>query len=192
MKNIAMFAILRDRPHAEAGVKALIDSGFREEDISVLMAENVGTKDFAHEKHSKAPEGATVGAVIGALLAGTFGLLVGLGTISVPALAHFLVAGPAMCALAGVGAGGVVGGLIGLLVGLGIPEFEAKRYAGLIKDGRSLLSVHCDTSEWVNRAKHVLKSVGGQHIVSTGESNAGFASSSKPNLRYGSAHSSLR
>jgi len=192
MKNVAVFAILRDRPHAEAGVKALVDSGFREEDISVLLADNVGSKDFAHEKHSKAPEGATLGAAIGALLGGTFGLLAAIGVITVPVLAQYLTAGPVMCALAGVGAGGVLGGIIGILIGLGKPEFEAKRYSGLIKDGRSLLSVHCETSEWITRARHVLKSVGGQHVVSTGESSAGFTASYKPRLRYGSAQGSLR
>jgi len=118
MKNMAVFAILRDGPHAEAGVKALIDSGFRAEDISALMAENVGTKDFAHEKHSKAPEGTALGALLGLLIGGTFGWLLGMGTIVIPALAPYVANGPLMCALAGVGAGGG-GGAWATVVGAG-------------------------------------------------------------------------
>jgi hypothetical protein len=192
MKNMAVFAILRDRPHAEAGIKVLVDSGFREEDISVLMADNIGTKDFAHEKHSKAPEGAVLGGLIGLLIGGAFGLLLGMGTIVIPALAAYAANGPAMCALAGVGAGGVLGGIIGMLIGFGIPEFEAKRYAGLIKEGRSLLSVHCDRSDWAARAKNVLKSVGAQHIALTSESTAGFAATHKPYIRFRNAHGPAR
>jgi len=192
MKSMAVFAILRDGPHAEAGVKALIDSGFRAEDISALMAENVGAKDFAHEKHSKAPEGIALGALLGLLIGGTFGWLLGTGTIVIPALAPYVANGPLMCALAGVGAGGVLGGMIGMLIGLGIPEFEARRYAGLIKEGRSLLSVHCDSAEWASRAKNVLKSVGAQHIASASESTAGFVASHKPYIRFRNAHGSVR
>jgi hypothetical protein len=192
MKNMAVFAILRDGQHAEAGVKALIDSGFREEDISALMAQNVGTKDFAHERHSKAPEGTALGALLGLLTGGAFGWLLAMGTIVIPSLAPYVANGPLMCALAGVGAGGVLGGIAGMLIGLGIPEFEAKRYAGLIKEGRSLLSVHCDSAEWASRAKNVLKSAGAQHIVPASESTAGFAASNKPYIRFRNAHGSFR
>jgi hypothetical protein len=192
MKNIAVFATFRDRLHAEAGVKELVNSGFREEDISMLLADNVGTKDFAHERHSKAPEGAAAGGSAGALVGGALGLLAGLGTISIPAVMPYLTAGPVMDALAGAGALGVIGGLIGGIIGLGIPEFEARRYRGLIKEGRSLLSVHCDSSDWVTRAKQVLKSVGGQGVVAASESGAGFAAGTKPHLRYGNAHWSTK
>ncbi|HEX3742940.1 MAG TPA: DUF3341 domain-containing protein [Bryobacteraceae bacterium] len=192
MKNIAVFAILRDRPHADAGVKALVDNGFREEDISVLMAETGGSKDLAHEKHSKAPEGVALGALVGLLLVGTFGLLLGLGRIAVPALAGYAANGPIMCALAGVGAGGVVGGFIGMLFGLGVPEFEAKRYAGLIKEGRALLSVHCERPHAVKRAKNVLKSVGGQHVAAAAESGAGFVATQKESFHFRSAHGPAR
>jgi hypothetical protein len=192
MKNMAVFAILRDGPHAEAAVKALIDSGFRGEDISALMAENVGTKDFAHERHSKAPEGTVLGALLGLLIGGTFGLLIAMGTIVIPALTPYVANGPLMCALAGVGAGGVLGGIAGMLIGLGVPEFEAKRYAGLIKEGRSLLSVHCDSAEWASRAKHVLKSVGARHVVRASESTAGFATFHKPHIGFRNAHGSVR
>ena len=133
---------------------------FRNTDISVLLPENEGTKDFAHEKQTKAPEGAAAGAGTGAVLGGTLGWLTGIGALAIPGLGPFVAAGPIMAALAGVGVGGALGGLTGALVGLGIPEYEAKRYEGRIKSGGILLSVHCDDSEWVKRAKKILERTG--------------------------------
>ena len=185
MKNVAVFAIFRDQTHAEAGVESLLHVGFRPEDISVLLADNVGTKDFAHEKHTKAPEGAAAGAGAGAVIGGTLGLLAGIGALSIPGLGIFIAAGPILGALAGAGGAGVAGGIVGAAIGMGIPEFEAKRYEGLIKEGRTLLSVHCDNSDWVSRAKEALKTVGAQEIASTGEASADFASSGKPYVRQG-------
>src|SRR6195256_4779070 len=138
-KNTAVFGIYPSYAAVERGVGALRAAGFRATDISVLLPENVGTKDFAHEKNTKAPEGATTGAGTGAVLGGTLGLLAGIGALAIPGLGPFIAAGPIMGALAGAGTGGVVGGLIGALVGMGIPEYEAKRYEGLIKEGRILL-----------------------------------------------------
>jgi hypothetical protein len=184
-KNTAVFGIYRDRLQVEKGVDALIADGFRTEDISVLLPENIGTKDFAHEKHTKAPEGATAGAGTGAVVGGTLGLLAGIGALAIPGLGPFIAAGPIMAALAGAGTGGVVGGVIGALVGMGIPEYEAKRYEGMIKQGRVLLSVHCDNSNWVKRAKNVLERTGAEDISSTGESGADYAKSDKPKVRTG-------
>lgn len=184
-KNTAVFGIYRDRARAEAGVDTLLDNGFRGEDISVLLPDNVGTKDFAHEKHTKAPEGAATGATAGAVIGGTLGLLAGIGTLAIPGVGPFIAAGPIMAALAGMGSGGVVGGLVGALVGMGMPEYEAKRYEGLIRKGGVLLSVHCDNSDWVKRAKQLLESTGAQDISSTGESGADYAESDKPRVRHG-------
>ena len=184
-KNTAAFGIYRDRAHAEDGVEALLAAGFRNEDISVLLPENVGTKDFAHEKHTKAPEGATAGAGTGAAIGGTLGLLAGIGALAIPGLGPFIAAGPIMGALAGLGAGGAVGGMIGALVGMGLPEYEAKRYEGRIKEGGILLSVHCDNSEWVGRAKDILERTGAADISSTGESSADYAESDRPRTRHG-------
>src|SRR6266545_1722177 len=150
-KNTAAFGIYRDRMQTENAVDQLLDAGFRVEDLSVLFPDNQGTKDFAHEKHTKAPEGAAAGATTGGVLGGTLGLLAGIGTLAIPGLGPFIAAGPIMGALAGAGAGGVVGGILGALVGLGMPEYEAKRYEGLIRQGGILLSVHCDNSDWVGR-----------------------------------------
>jgi hypothetical protein len=184
-KNTAAFGIYRDRLSAEQGVDTLIGNGFRNEDVSVLMPENTGTKDFAHEKHTKAPEGATTGAGTGAAVGGTLGLLAGIGALAIPGLGPFIAAGPIMATLAGAGAGGAVGGLLGALVGMGIPEYEAKRYEGMVKDGGILVSVHCDNSEWVGRAKDILKRTGAEDVSSAGESGADYGKSDKPRVRYG-------
>ncbi len=182
-KNTAAFAIYPDRVIAEEAVDRLIVGGFRPEDISVLMQDNAGTKDFAHEKHTKAPEGATTGAVAGGAIGGTLGLLAGIGALAIPGIGPFIAAGPIIGALAGIGSGGVLGGIIGGLVGMGIPEFEAKRYEGRIKNGGILLSVHCDNSEWVGKAKEILKHTGGEDVSSAGESSADYAESDKPLAR---------
>jgi hypothetical protein len=182
MRNRAVFGIFRNGAHVDAGVSSLIEAGFPREDISVLMAENVGTKDFAHEKHSKAPEGATAGAAAGAVIGGTLGLLAGVGALPIPALGMFVVAGPIFGALAGVGSGGVAGGLIGAAIGLGIPEFEAKRYAGILKNGGILLSVHCENGDWAALAKEALEEAGARDIATTDEPAAAFVADSRPNL----------
>jgi len=184
-KNTSAFGIYRDRTQTERAVDTLIEAGFRAEDISVLLPDNVGTKDFAHEKNTKAPEGATTGAGAGAVVGGTLGLLAGIGALAIPGLGPFIAAGPIMGALAGAGTGGVVGGLIGALVGMGIPEYEAKRYEGLVKEGGILLSVHCDNSDWVKRAKDVLERTGAHDISSTGEASADYAKTDKPRVRTG-------
>lgn len=190
-KNTAVFGIYRDRQQAEVAVDDLLASGFRNEDISVLMQENVGTKDFAHEKHTKAPEGTATGAGTGAAVGGTLGLLAGIGALAIPGVGPFIAAGPIMGALAGIGTGGVVGGFIGALVGMGIPEYEAKRYEGLVKEGGILLSVHCDNSDWVKRAKDILKTSGAEDVSSAGEKGADFAESDKPRVRHGGGGTEL-
>jgi hypothetical protein len=179
-KNTAVYGIYRTRTDAESAVDQLLSSGFRSEDISVLLQDNVGTKDFAHEKHTKAPEGATTGAIAGGAVGGTLGLLAGVGALAIPGLGPFIAAGPIMATLAGLGSGGVVGGLIGALAGMGIPEFEAKRYEGRIKEGGILLSVHCDSGDWVDRAKDLLKRTGAEDVSSSGEASADYAKEDKP------------
>jgi hypothetical protein len=179
-KNTSAYGIFRTRSQAENAVDLLVAAGFRTEDISVLLPENVGTKDFAAEKNTKAPEGATTGAVAGGVVGGTLGLLAGVGALAIPGLGPFIAAGPIMAALAGVGAGGAVGTLVGALVGMGIPEYEAKRYEGRIKEGGILMSVHADNSDWTKKAKELLKQAGAEDISSTGEAGADFAETDKP------------
>jgi len=129
-KNTAVFGLYPSIEHAERAVDALVAAGFSNADVSVLMADNQGTKDFAHEKQTKAPEGTTTGVAAGGAIGGTLGLLAGIGALAIPGVGPFIAAGPIMGALAGLGVGGAVGGLVGALVGMGIPEYEAKRYAG--------------------------------------------------------------
>ncbi|HEY7303365.1 MAG TPA: DUF3341 domain-containing protein [Bryobacteraceae bacterium] len=182
-RNTAAFGLYASREMAEEGVDRLIAAGFRKEDISVLLQDNLGTKDFAHEKHTKAPEGTTTGVVAGGIIGGAIGALIGVGILTVPGVGPLIAAGPVIAALTGIGSGGVVGGIIGALVGMGIPEYEAKRYEGRIKAGGILLSVHCDNSDWVSKAKEVLRETGAEDIASAGEERADFASSEKPLAR---------
>ena len=184
-KNTAVFGIYPTYESVEAAVDALRAAGFRNTDISVLFPENVGTKDFAHEKHTKAPEGATTGAGTGLVVGGTLGWLAGIGALAIPGVGPFIAAGPIRAALAGAGVGGAVGGIAGALVGMGIPEYEAKRYEGRIRNGGILLSVHSDNSEWTKKAKDILENTGAQDISSAGEASADFSKTDKPMPRTG-------
>jgi Protein of unknown function (DUF3341) len=182
-KNTAVFGIYTTRQALEEGLESLREANFRNEDISILFPENVGNKDFAHVKTTKAPEGASTGAATGAVMGGVLGWLAGLGTIAIPGVGPFIAAGPIMAALAGIGVGGTVGGIAGGLVGLGIPEYEAKRYEGRVKKGGFLISVHCDDSNWVNKAKKILVDTGAENVSSTGEATADYGRTDKPHQR---------
>src|SRR5258706_9597051 len=146
----------------------MLHSGFSNDDISVLLPDNKSTREFAHEKNTKAPEGTTTGVTTGGAIGGTLGLLAGIGALAIPGVGPFIAAGPIMGALAGLGVGGAVGGFVGALVGMGIPEYEAKRYEGRLKNGGVLLSVHCDTSDEIKRAKELLKETGAEDVSSAG------------------------
>lgn len=163
-KKIAVYGIYPNRLAVEKAVEELKSAGFRNSDISVLFPQGGGTKEFAVEKETKAPEGATTGASTGVVVGGTLGWLMGVGVLAIPGLGPFIAAGPIMAALAGAGAGGVVGGIAGALVGMGIPEYEANRYEGRIKKGGILLSVHADDNEWKKKGKHILESSGAEDI----------------------------
>src|SRR6202521_56560 len=168
-KNTAVFGIYKTSAQAEHAVDHIAAAGFSHNDISVLLPDTRSSKEFAHEKNTKAPEGTATGVTTGGVVGGALGLLAGIGALAIPGLGPFIAAGPIMASLAGVGVGGAVGGLIGALVGMGIPEYEAKRYEGRVKDGGVLLSVHCDTSDAISRAKDLLKQTGAEDISSAGE-----------------------
>ena len=180
MANISVFGIYPDRVSVEEAVEALRAAGFRGTDISVLFQDNQGTKDFAHEKNTKAPEGATAGGIVGGISGGVLGWLTGIGALAIPGLGPLVAAGPIVAALAGVGAAGAVGGSIGGLVGMGVPEYEAKRFEGRIKQGGVLMSVHCDSDDWVKRAKELLRRTGAEGGGSSTESGADYYVSDKP------------
>jgi hypothetical protein len=177
-KKTAVFGIYHTRTQAERGVEDLLAAGFSNDDISVLLPDHESSRDFAHDKNTKAPEGTAAGVTAGGTIGGTLGLLAGIGMLAIPGVGPFIAAGPIMSALAGLGFGGAIGGLIGALVGMGIPEYEAKRYEGRINEGGVLLSVHCDTSTEIGRAKDLLKQTGAQDISSSGEAHADYAASS--------------
>lgn len=165
----AVFGIFDSRSAVETAVNDLKMASFRNTDISVLMPSEESTQNFAHEKATKAPEGTTTGAVSGVAVGGVLGWLAGIGALAIPGIGPFVAAGPIMAALAGAGIGGVVGGVAGALIGMGIPEYEAKRYENLVKQGGILLSVHVDDSEWLKKAKKILEDDGAHDVSSAGE-----------------------
>jgi hypothetical protein len=168
-KKIVVFGLFPDRVMLENAIDNLRSNGFREHDISALLPDAGSTREVAHEKHTKAPEGALAGATAGGAVGGTLGLLVGIGALAIPGLGPFIAAGPIMATLAGAGVGGAVGTLTGALVGLGIPEYEAKRYESMLNKGGALLSVHADDNVWAKRAREVLDRCGAKDIDKTSE-----------------------
>lgn len=171
-QNISVFGIFRSRESTINAVEQLKLAGFRNSDVSVLMPDKDTSKEFAHERHSKAPEGATTGVSAGMVLGGTLGWLAGIGALAIPGIGPLVAAGPILAALAGAGLGGAVGGVSGALIGFGIPEFEAKRYEGSVKNGGILMSVHCDSIEWVERAERLLRECGADDIAAGTEAKA--------------------
>jgi hypothetical protein len=169
MATKAVFGIAKNESQAIAIANDLKAAGFTENDVSVLFPDKAGTKDFAHEQHTKAPEGAATGATGGAVLGGALGWMVGIGALAIPGLGPFIAAGPIMAALAGAAGGAAAGGLTGALIGMGIPEYEAKRYEGKVKGGNILLSVHTEDGNERDRAKKILASGGAEDISYTGE-----------------------
>src|ERR1700677_2223850 len=172
-KKVGVFGIFSTRIAVDNAMDSLVRAGFPTSDISVLLPESLGgSKNMGTEKETKAPEGTAVGVTAGGVIGGTLGLLAGVGLLAIPGLGPFIAAGPIMAGLAGLGVGGAVGGVTGALIGLGIPEYEAKRYEGRLQKGGILLSVHCDTSDQIKRAKEILKNANAEDISSTGESSA--------------------
>ena len=178
-KNIAVFGIYHREGEAAEAMERLRAAGFTNADVSILYAQNSGNKDLAHEKNTKAPEGVATGATSGAVVGGAVGWLVGAGLLMIPGLGPLVAAGPIIALLSGVGVGGAVGGVAGALIGAGIPEYEAKRFEGRIRKGGVLLSVHCDDSDYVKRAKDILAHTGAEDISSTGEAKADFDSTNR-------------
>jgi hypothetical protein len=174
-KDFVAYGIYPDSVSFESALEALRAADFRSSDISVILPDrNHTTKDLAHEINSKAPEGISTGAGAGAALGGVLGWLVGIGALAIPGIGPLVAAGPIVAALAGAGAMGATGGLVGGLIGAGIPEIEAKRYAGRIRDGGYLISVHCDDKEWARKAEEILEATGGRDVVKTAEATPDY------------------
>jgi hypothetical protein len=165
----AVFCIARSEDQLRDIIDKLKVMGFSGDDISVLFPDRSGARDFAYEQHTKAPEGATAGGLVGAGTGGVLGWLAGVGTLAIPGIGAFLAAGPVMAALAGIAIGGATGGIVGALAGMGIPEFEAKRYEGKLREGNILISVHAEDAKQRARAKDVFEIAGAEDIAYTGE-----------------------
>jgi hypothetical protein len=175
MANKAVFCIAQSEGQAIRIVEEARNAGFSGDDISVLFPDKAGSRDFAHEQSTKAPEGATAGAVTGGVLGAAAGYLVGIGALAIPGLGPFVAAGPIMAALGGAAVGTATGGLTGMLVGYGMPEYEAKRYEGKVQAGNILMSIHTEDGEEVSVAKDIFKRNGAEDISYTGESKASAA-----------------
>lgn len=173
MKSV--FCIAKNRSQAEQIVDALRRTGFSNNDISVLFPDQATTRDFAHQKNTKAPEGIATGAGAGGVAGGVLGWLAGIGSLAIPGVGPFIAAGPIIAALSGAAVGAAVGGLTGGLIGLGIPELEAKRYEGKIKAGNILLSVHAEDAQEIKAAEKIFKDAGAEDICFTSEASAPHA-----------------
>ncbi len=172
MSQKSVFCIATSRTQADQIVDQLKVAEFSNNDISALFADTHTSHDFAHEKHTKAPEGAVTGAGTGGVIGGALGWIAGIGVLAIPGFGPFIAAGPIMAALSGAAIGAAVGGIAGGLIGLGIPEFEARRYEGKLKDGNILISVHTESSEEITRAEDIFTRAGAQDICTTGETTA--------------------
>lgn len=167
--NKSVFCIATTESQAQGITHALRENGFVNDDISVLFPDRSGTRDFAHEQHTKAPEGAVTGAGTGGAIGGALGWVIGIGALAIPGVGPFIAAGPIMALLAGAAVGATVGGITGALIGMGIPEIEAKRYEGKIKAGNILISVHADDATKIENAKRIFRVANAQDISSTDE-----------------------
>jgi len=183
MGKKAVFCIATSRAQADDIVGRLKNANFSSGDISVLFPDKDSTRDFAHEKNTKAPEGAVAGASTGGVIGGTLGWLAGIGALAIPGIGPLIAAGPILAALSGAAVGAAAGGITGALVGMGIPELEAKRYEGKVKAGNLLISVHTDNSDEIKSAKDIFSSAGAQDICTSGEAsvpdNAEYAKARK-------------
>jgi hypothetical protein len=186
--NISAFGIYSDQNTVNSAVETLKSAGFRSTDISMLYPENLGSKDFGHEKHTKAPEGAVAGGSSGAVIGAAAGWLAGAGALMIPGLESLAATGPVVAMFGGIGLGSTIGGLAGALAGAGVPEYEAKRYEGRIRKGGILLSVHCDDAAWAKNAKRILKRTGARDVSTASEARADFGRSERPLPRSGSMH----
>jgi len=171
MSKKSVFCIATSRPQANQIVNLLKDANFSNSDISALFADNESAQDFAHEKHTKAPEGAVTGVGTGGIIGGALGWIAGIGALAIPGVGPFIAAGPIIAALSGAAIGAAVGGIAGGLIGLGIPELVAKRYEGKLQEGNILISVHTESSEEIKRAKEIFDHAGAEDICTVADSS---------------------
>jgi hypothetical protein len=182
-KNTSVMGIYPDRTTLSDAINVLHKAGYRATDISVLSSDNQGSKDFGLEQRTRALTGAATGAAVGAVIGAALAWLASTQNLAIPNLGPLVAAGPVLAALAGAGAGSALGWILGLLAGVCLPEYVAKRYAGRIRRGGILMSVHCDSREWCDRAKKALKNTGARNISSATESAADYGTTDQPTER---------
>ena len=168
----AVYGMAKTEGQADRIVTELEAAGFAYEDISVLMPDRAGTRDFVHEKSTKAPEGAAAGAGAGGVLGGALGLLAGIGSLAIPGIGPLIAAGPILATLSGAAVGATVGGMTGALIGMGIPEYEAKLYEGRIREGNILISVSVVDGDERSVAERVLKTCNAHDVSSSSVARA--------------------
>ena len=169
MSHQSVVCLATSRAQAELIVDDLRLEGFTSNDISALFADHGTSGDFAHEKHTKAPEGTAAGASTGGAVGGALGWLAGIGMLAIPGVGPFVAAGPVLAALSGAAIGATVGGIAGCLIGLGIPEIEARRYEGKLREGNILIAVHTEDSNDIARAKEIFERAEASDICTTSE-----------------------
>ncbi len=168
MAKKSVFCIAATAAQADYIVDQLKSADFSNNDISVLFPDKGTTRDFAHEKNTKAPEGAITGVGAGGMVGGALGWIAGIGALAIPGVGPFIAAGPIIAALSGAAIGATVGGIAGGLIGMGIPELEAKRYEGKIRSGNILIAVHAEDSDEVKRARDIFTQAHAEDISTTG------------------------
>jgi hypothetical protein len=182
--NISVMGIYPDRTTVSDAINVLQKAGYRAADISVLSSDNQGSKDFGHARRTKALEGAAAGAAVGAVVCAALAWFLSTQTgTAIAILVPLVAAGPVLAAIAGAGAGGVLGWIVGFLAGSGRTEYVARRYAGRIRNGGILLSVHCDSPEWCDRARKTLKDTGARDISFARQAAADYGTADKPTER---------
>lgn len=167
--NTSVYCMARTPEQAEVILLELKQAGFTNNDISALLPDRRGSKDFAHEHNTKAPEGATAGGIAGLGVGAALGWLAGIGALAIPGVGPLIAAGPIMAALSGAAVGTATGGVVGGLVGMGMPEFEAKRYDAKLREGNILISVHAENGKLKDVAKDVFKRNNADDISSASE-----------------------
>ena len=85
--NTSAIGIYTDRTTVSDAINVLHKAGFRATDISVLASDNQGSKDFAHEKQTKAAKGAASGAAVCAAVGAALACLVSVQAVSITGLA---------------------------------------------------------------------------------------------------------
>lgn len=165
--STSVFGIVTSDLHLQVVINRLDQAGFRREDRSVVLPDRNSPQPLGHEKASKAPEGAVAGGLTGAGVGGVVGLLAGLGALAIPGVGPLIAAGPLLALLSGAAVGAAAGSLAGSLIGMGIPEYEAKRYEGRLKEGNILIAVHVDNAEWAAKARDIMEDTQVQDIATS-------------------------